>query len=338
MSDGRVLLPVAVDAMGGDDAPDAVVRGARRAAMAGLPVVLVGDPAALGEASDLPVVAASDVLPMDASPHQVRVMEGASVRVAARLVAAGEAGALVSCGSSGASVVSAVLDLGLLDGVDRPAIVASLPTANGGQVHVLDVGASLDLRPEQLAQLATLGDAWAQVLGTEAPRIGLLSNGTERHKGPRAVRDAWPLIEALPVRFVGAVEPHAALAGEVDVLVTEGFAGNVLLKTAEGVVGMLGALLGAELRADGLKPEADRVFGDVFARLRLRLDWRSRGGAVLLGARAPVVIGHGRADADAVFAAIRLAHYAAAQRLPERVAERIRLARSHAGEGSGKGS
>ncbi len=327
-------LPVAVDAMGGDFAPAAIVEGALRAAAAGVPVILVGDAAALAPlAGGLEVVHAADVLPMDAGAAEVRRRDGCSVRVATRLVAEGRASSVVSCGSSGGTLVAAVIDLGLLDGVDRPALVASLPRADGGTLYVLDVGATVECRADHLAQFAVLGDAWARTQGVVAPRVGLLSNGSEAHKGTRVVRDAAALVARMPLDAVGLVEPHGALAGEVDVLVCDGFAGNVLLKTAEGVVAMLRAVFLDALKASGQEAQARPLLHGTFDLLRARLDWRSRGGAVLVGARAPVVVGHGRADAASVDAAVRLAHYAASHRLTEDVSSRLGAALAVVGEG-----
>lgn len=328
------VLPVAVDAMGGDHAPAAIVEGALRAISAGVPVILVGDTAVLKPlAPGVEVVDATDVLPMDAGASDVRRREGCSVRVATRLVSARRASSVVSCGSSGGTLVAAVIDLGLLDGVDRPALVAALPRADGGTLYVLDVGATVECRADHLAQFGVLGDAWARVQGVVTPRVGLLSNGAEAHKGTRAVRDAAGLMAQLPLDFRGFVEPHGAMAGEVDVLVCDGFAGNVLLKTAEGVVAMLRAVFFDALRGSGKEGEALPLLHGTFDVLRARLDWRSRGGAVLVGARAPVIVGHGRADAAAVDAAVRLAHYAASHRLTEDVSSRLGAALAVVGEG-----
>jgi glycerol-3-phosphate acyltransferase PlsX len=320
--------------MGGDHAPGAIVEGALRAAAAGVPVVLVGDAAVLAPlAPGVEVVDAPEALPMDAGAAEVRRRDACSVRVATRLVADGRCSSVVSCGSSGGTLVAAVIDLGLLEGVDRPALVASLPRADGGTLYVLDVGATVECRADHLAQFAVLGDAWARVQGVASPRVGLLSNGAEAHKGTRAVRDAAVTLARLPIDFRGLVEPHGALAGEVDVLVCDGFAGNVLLKTAEGVVAMLRAVFFDALRATGQEAQALPLLHGTFDVLRTRLDWRSRGGAVLVGARAPVIVGHGRADAAAVDAAVRLAHYAASHRLTEDVSSRLGAALAVVGEG-----
>jgi glycerol-3-phosphate acyltransferase PlsX len=317
---------VAVDAMGGDDAPAAVVEGAWLAHEEGVPVVLVGDEVALRQhlaGRDLPVVHAPDVLAMDASAAEVKRTEQASIRRAMGLVREGRAGSVVSCGGSGATLVAAVIDLGLLEGVERPAIAVALPRADGGTLYLLDAGASVDCRADHLASFAWLGSAWARAMGVADPGVGLLSNGTEVHKGNRLVREAHALLSALPMRYLGQVEPHVALMRDVDVLVADGFAGNVLLKTAEGVIVLLRELFRGEFANT---PERLAGLSDVTTALRQRLDWRLRGGGLLVGTTAPVVIAHGRADASAVRAAVRLAHYACTGGLVDDVRQRLRAA------------
>ncbi|HMV69560.1 MAG TPA: phosphate--acyl-ACP acyltransferase, partial [Myxococcota bacterium] len=251
---------IAIDAMGGDDAPAVVVEGAWLAHEDGVPVVLVGDQPRLesllaGRA--LPIVHAPDALAMDAGAAEVRRSPDTSIRRAMALVRDGEAGAVVSCGGSGATLVAAVMDVGLLDGVERPAITVALPRADGGTLYLLDAGATVDCRPDHLVCFAALGAAWARAMGVEDARVGLLSNGTEPHKGTRVVREAHALLSAAALRYVGQVEPIGAFAGEVDVLVADGFAGNVLLKTAEGLIVLLRELLRRELDPD-LAPRVAR--------------------------------------------------------------------------------
>lgn len=306
-------LPVAVDAMGGDAAPDVVIDGARLAVAAGIPVLLVGDPDRsvdpVAARAVAPWVVTREALPMDAGAGAVRAMEGASIRRCLAEVRAGRAVAAVSCGGSGATLVASVIELGLEPHVDRPAIIAALPRADGGTLYLVDAGASVDCRADHLAQFFELGSVWARLMGGALPRVGLLSNGSEGHKGSKVVREAHAMLEGRP-GYAGQVEPHAALAGAVDVLVADGFAGNVFLKTAEGMVELLRATFLRELEGDPAARASLPALSGVLAALRVRLDWRSRGGALLVGVTAPVVIGHGRADAVSVGAAIRLAHYA----------------------------
>jgi glycerol-3-phosphate acyltransferase PlsX len=175
---------------------------------------------------------------------------------------------------------------------------------------MIDVGTTTDAQPHHLASFALLGEAYARTMGVASPRVALLSNGEEPGKGNRLVIEAHPLLAALPIRFVGNMEPDDAFAGGCDVLVTDGFTGNVLLKTAEGVIGMLRSFVTARVKASRRAQVGALFLGPVLRGLKDELDWRARGGALLLGVPAPVVIGHGRSDAQAVRAAIRLAHYA----------------------------
>lgn len=321
MSSG--VMPVAVDAMGGDHAPAEIVKGALLASKAGVPVILVGDEDAirkhLPSSADIAVVHAEQSISMEAGAAAVRSTEDASIRVAMRLVAEGRAGSVMSCGSSGATLVSAVIDLGVLAGVDRPAIVTSLPRQDGGSLYLLDVGASVDCRATHLQTFAVLGAAWARSRGVTDPAVALLANGHESTKGNRLVREAYPLLEQGPYRFIGNVEPDAALDGRADVVVCDGFTGNILLKTAEGVVGSLGAMVRSGVQQSKRARLGALLMKHVVDMVRERLDWRTRGGAVLLGVKAPVIIGHGRADSVAAGAAIRLAHYAFEGRVVEEV-------------------
>ncbi len=319
--------------MAGDHAPEAIVEGALAASEAGLPVVLVGDAARieslLPASSGIVVVHSDDAIRMDAAPASVRNAETSSIRVAMGLVASGEASSVMSCGHSGATFIAAVIDLGVLDGIERPAIGTALPRTDGGDLYVLDVGATLDCRAEHLESFAVLGVAWARAMGIEEPRVGLLSIGHEAQKGNQLVRAARELISALPIRFVGNLEPDAAFNGACDVLVCDGFTGNIMLKTAEGLVHMVEHLVRDEISSSRRAMAGAWLMRPAMRRLAEVLDWRSRGGALLVGARAPVVVGHGRADAAAACAAIRLAHYASEGRLVDEV--RARLAPSLSG-------
>lgn len=313
MNPGR--LPVAVDAMGGDDAPAAVVAGAVSAHLAGFPVVLVGDEAEvrrhLPAGVSIPIEHAAEVVRMDDRPLVTKRRDQASVRVACRLVREGRASAAMSCGNSGAMLFAAVIELGKLDGVDRPALATTLPRADGGALHLLDIGATTDSQPHHLASYALLGEAWARTRGVARPRVGLLSNGEEDGKGNRLVVDALPLLRQLPVDVIGNVEPADALDGRCDVLVCDGFTGNILIKTAEGVLHVLRTVASRHVRARLGARLGALLLRDAAREVKAELDWRERGGALLLGVRGPVVIGHGRADAQAVRAAVRLAHYSA---------------------------
>jgi glycerol-3-phosphate acyltransferase PlsX len=322
-------MVIAVDAMGGDHAPAEIVAGALRAAAEGLPVMLVGRQAELQallprRGSTVAIVDAPDVVGMgDAAVSGVRRSERSSLRVALRLVAEGRADAVVSCGNTGAVLVAAILDLGVLPGVDRPAIATVLPRADGGRLFLLDAGANVDCRPEQLLAFAALGVAYAEACGVPDPRVGLLSNGEEDGKGNAQVKATLPLLRASGLRVVGNVEPSAAMEGACDVLVTDGFVGNVLLKAAEGAVSTVVQLLRQEIRRSPLGMVGAFLLRGAFRRFRDRVAWDAHGGAVLLGTRGVVVVGHGRANAVAVHQAIRLAHRAAESGLAARIGARL---------------
>ena len=323
---GTSVPRVAVDAMGGDHAPEAVVRGAIRAASSGVGVVLVGDEARirplLGK-SRVPVVHTDESVGMDARAVSVRRHEHASVRVAARLVSNGEADAVVSCGNTGATLVAAVLELGVVDGAERPALATVLPRSDGGRLVLLDAGANVDCRPELLASFAVLGAAHAEHLGIARPRIGLLSIGEEDGKGNAQVRAALPRLRELPLNVVGNVEPSAAMAGACDVLVCDGFVGNVLVKAAEGAVTTVGGILRAEILRYWSGRLGAFLLRGALRRLRERVSWDALGGAQLLGTPGVVVVAHGRSTEGAVEAAIRMASDAVVGDLPGAVKRRL---------------
>ncbi len=332
---------IVVDAMGGDHAPDAVVDGALVAAREGVRVVLVGDEPAIRARWDrdvpVEVVHADDVIGMGERPRVVRSRVGASVRVAAARVAEGQGHALVSCGNSGATLVASVLALGKLEGVDRPAIATSLPRLDGGTLHLVDVGTTTDATARHLLSFARLGDARARIDGVSRPRIGLLSNGSEPGKGNRLVQEATALLQGCELNFVGPVEPTAAFEGAADVLVSDGFNGNILIKTAEAVIGMLRVHATRRVQASRRARAGAWLMKDALRQLREDVDWRARGGALLLGVPAPVVVAHGRSDAMAVRAAIGLAHYAIEARLIDAVQGALRPSTGSTGSSGGHG-
>ena len=298
---------VVLDAMGGDNAPAAIVEGGLQALAAdpGLELVLVGReevvrPLLKGATDRVTVVHADDVVEMDEHPAAaVRSKKKSSINVGCQLVAAGNAEAFVSAGNSGAVLAAATLVVKRLPGVSRPAIGTPVPT-KAGVTLLLDAGANTEVKPEYLVEWALLGDAYARrVLGLERPRVGLLSNGEEEGKGDELVVAAYPRLRELPINFVGNIEGKAMVQGAADVVVTDGFTGNVVLKTIEGVaefilsgirdaaMSSLTGKLGGLLLRPNLKP------------LREKADWRKHGGAPLLGVNGVVIIAHGRSDAEA---------------------------------------
>jgi glycerol-3-phosphate acyltransferase PlsX len=298
--------------------------GAIAAVRAGVPACLVGDVSAPRRVpSGFTVVRRGEAFPMGAAAASVRRSQDASIRVALRLHREGRASCVFSAGHSGAALVAAVLELGVIPGVERPALATVLPRADGGRLVLVDSGANVDCRSEQLASFAVLGSAFAEVIGVSRPRVGLLSIGEEPGKGNDQVRAARPLLERAPVRFVGNVEPTGALAGGCDVVVCDGFVGNVLLKGVEAAADTVAAVARRELLQRRWARLAAFLARRRLARLRDRLAWEAAGGALLLGVRGVVVVGHGRSGPEAVHAGIRLAARAAADGLVAAVERRV---------------
>lgn len=313
--------------MGGDRAPEAAVSGAVAAARSGVPVVLVGDEARLRPLleerdADLPVVHAADAFGMDEHAAEVRRRRDSSIMVAAALVEKGEASALVSMGHSGATMASALFVLGRLKGVERPAIVANVPAENGF-VALLDVGANADCRPAMLRQFAVMGSLYARLVFEKSdPSVGLMSIGEEPSKGNELVRATNPLLERTPgIRFHGNVEGRDLLAGTTDVVVTDGFTGNVILKLAEGEARTLFGWIRAALSADLRGRLGGLLVRPSLRGVAARLDPSTYGAQPLLGVGAPAFIGHGSSDERSFRSALRFAHDTATARLVPRVGE-----------------
>ena len=311
------MLPVALDAMGGDKAPDEIVAGAHRAvAELGVGVVLVGQPEVLEPlAGDLEVLPASEVIPMSADPgSSVRRMKDSSLVRAAEAVRDGKASAMISAGNTGATMASALLRMGRIKGVARPAIATPIPVPGSDPTILLDAGANAECQPEWLLQFAQMGVVFARTrYGIEQPRVGLLSIGEEATKGTPLVKETHALLEASDAlkaaggTFVGNVEGRDVMTPEVDVVVTDGFTGNVVLKTLEG--GMR-TLVGAIFEAFGSSPEtqaASEVLIPALLPLYATLDPDNTGGAMLLGVDGLCLISHGSSSATAVVNAIRVA-------------------------------
>ncbi len=306
------MLPVAIDAMGGDHAPGAIVEGARRAAAElGVPVVLVGRPEDLEPLrGDLEVVAASQVIGMDADPGtSVRTMKDSSLVRAAEAVRDGRASAMVSAGNTGATMASALLRLGRIKGVARPAIATPIPVPGSSPTVLLDAGANAECQPQWLVQFAQMGAVFSRErYGIAEPRVGLLSIGEEPTKGNPLVKEAHGLLaggalDRAGARFVGNVEGRDIMTPEVDVVVTDGFTGNVALKTLEGG---LRSLVTAVIEGLSTTDVADAALGALVP-LYATLDPDQTGGAMLLGVDGVCVISHGSSSATAVVNATRVA-------------------------------
>jgi glycerol-3-phosphate acyltransferase PlsX len=308
--------------MGGDKAPTEIVAGAQQAARElGIPVLLVGDPARLGDTGDLAVLAASQVIEMDEDPAQgVRRKKDASLVRAAEAVRDGRASAMVSAGNTGAAMASALFRMGRLPGVARPAIATPIPVPGGSPTVLLDAGANAECLSSWLVQFAQMGSAYArQRYGLASPRVGLLSIGEEATKGNSLVKETHALLAAgvagPHVHFIGNVEGRDVMTDAVDVVVTDGFTGNVILKTLEGGLRvMVGAVLAALSGNDEIEAAA-RIVLPALAPLAEELEPDSYGGAMLLGVDGVCIISHGSSSARAIVNAVRVARDAAAQHL-----------------------
>jgi glycerol-3-phosphate acyltransferase PlsX len=320
------MARVVVDAMGGDHAPGEIVRGAIDAAAEGVDVVLVGDRSQITPVldrfdADLPVVHAGEVIEMHEDPARaVREKKDSSIMVAARLVKEGEAEAVISAGSTGAALAAAAFVIGRLKGVSRPAIASVFPTRE----VVLDVGANLDVRPLNLAQFGVMGSAVAKVfLDVEEPKVGLLNIGEEAGKGRDLEKEAHTLLaQSEGINFVGNVEGRDLGRGSADVFVTDGFTGNVLLKTGEGTSRAMFRFLLEAMQAEKYQAALAELM-PAFMELRQMIDPESIGGAYLVGTRGVVVIAHGASSHRAIANAVVMAAEGAEHGLVDLIADGI---------------
>jgi len=315
--DGPPPMKIAVDAMGGDVGPAVTVEGAVAAARDfKVEVVLVGDKASVErelarqETRGLPITVrhASQVVEMHEPPSQaLRRKRDSSMRVAAELVRDGEAAAFVSAGNTGAAMAIAMFTLGVLPGVDRPAIAVPLPNLKG-RTLLLDVGANVDPKPRHLVQYAVMGHVYARdILSVPAPRVGLLSVGEEEGKGNELVREVFKTLEGTPLNFVGNVEGRDIYNGSVDVVVTDGFTGNVALKISESLADMIVHLIREELTRGPMAKLGALLVRPAFRRFWRRVDYNELGGALLLGINGACIIAHGSSPPRAIRNAIRVA-------------------------------
>jgi glycerol-3-phosphate acyltransferase PlsX len=305
-------MRIAIDAHGGDHAPDAVVEGIRQAKekWPDLKIILIGlkdmeDQLALDGVEFRPVT--EKIEPEDKPTQAVRRKKDSSIVVGCQMVRKKEADAFISGGNTGALMAAGFFHVGRLKGVDRPALAPVFPTLNGKGILVLDVGANPEAKPEHLRQYATMGSIYAEkVLGFESPRVGLLNIGTEEGKGTELTREAYALIEKdLAARFVGNVEARDILEGPCEVLVCDGFTGNVLLKNTEGVAKAVFGRLKQELTANLMTKSMAALLKPRLKKFAQAMDYKEHGGAPLLGLRGPVIKAHGSSDARAFCNAIR---------------------------------
>ena len=324
-------LTIAVDAMGGDHAPKAEVEGAVRAAaeypvrviLVGLEDVVRAELERHPHASELPIQVrhASEFITMqDSAAKAVRIKKDSSIKVASRLMRDGEAHGVVSAGNTGAAMVAAKISQGMIRGVDRPALASAFPTVKGTPVVVLDVGANVDSTPEMLAQFAVMGEVYSRIIFRNArPRVGILSIGEEEHKGNDLTRAALPLLKALPIHFIGNVEGRDIFSGTADVVVCDGFIGNVTLKVSEGIVELIIDMLRESLEATVRRKLGAVLSRDAYRELKKRVDYSEYGGAPLLGVKGVNIICHGRSNANAIKNAIRVAAEFARGRVNEKI-------------------
>jgi glycerol-3-phosphate acyltransferase PlsX len=321
-------LPVAVDAMGGDRAPGEIVAGARRAAEEdGIPVILVGPPDRVGDTGGLDLVACTEVIDMHDDPAQgVRRKKDSSLVRAAELVRDGRASAMVSAGNTGATMASALLRMGRLPGVVRPCIATPLPRLGRSPAVLVDAGANAECTSAMLVQFARMAAAYAEArYGIPEPTVGLLSIGEEDSKGTPLVKETHAALVATPhVRFAGNVEGRDLLPSTVDVVVTDGFTGNVTLKALEGATSFfMETLLGVFGVDDSTKAAAEALFPYLLP-IAAEFDPEGTGGAMLLGIDGVCVISHGSSSATAMVNAIKVGYESANQGLAARLAGAVR--------------
>ena len=328
------MTTIALDAMGGDHAPRVEVEGAILAARElGVRVLLVGIEAAVRaelarhKVRDLPleVVNATDVITMTDSPSQAfRRKKESSLHVAARLVRDGQADALVSAGNTGAVMTVARFVIGTLPSVDRPALAAAFPNMKEKISVILDVGANVDSKPQHIEQFAVMGEIYYRAIwGVKKPRVALLSIGEEEMKGNELTREVFNRLKQKPLNFVGNVEGRDVFRGNVDVIVCDGFIGNVALKISEGVVEHVGGMLKKAIKSNLASQIGYALAKRAFDSFRKRTDYSEYGGAPLLGVRGITVIGHGRSNPNAIKNAIRVAAELCRARVNEKIEQEL---------------
>ncbi len=328
------MITIALDAMGGDHAPRAEVEGAILATRElGVRVILTGNEAAIRQELDrhrhqnlpIEIVHAEEVITMtDAPSHAFRRKKGSSMHAAAHLVRDGKAEAFVTAGNTGAAMTVARFVIGTLPSVDRPALAAAFPNMKEKVSIVLDVGANVDSKPEQLEQFAVMGEIYYRAIwGTKRPRVALLSIGEEETKGNELTREAAALLKQTPLNFVGNVEGRDVFRGNVDVIVCDGFIGNIALKLSEGVVEQIGAMLKKAIKSSLSSQLGYALSKKAFDGLRKSTDYSEYGGAPLLGVRGITIIGHGRSNANAIKNAIRVAAELCRGRVNEKIEQEL---------------
>lgn len=334
-------MVIAVDAMGGDFAPSEIVKGAALGSkLHGVDVILVGDetriksclPPESARSSSVMIRHASEMIAMDEHASAIRTRKDASVVVAASLVKEGQADAMICAGNTAAAMAVAALRLGRISGIDRPAIASVMPSPGGGTV-LLDAGAVVNCSAENLKQFAVMGSVYAEkVLSIEQPRVGLLSVGEEKSKGNDVIKAAHEALTTTAINFIGNVEGCDLFSGRADVVVCDGFAGNVALKTAEGLADYLERLIKEELHAHPLAYIPLAMLKPFLGRIKKNLDYSEYGGAPLLGLNGVCIICHGRSKARAITSAVRAAKEAAGRGVVSTIRDSIAVPAAAVGE------
>src|SRR5713101_4194760 len=328
------MITIAVDAMGGDHAPRPEVEGAVVAAREfGVRILLVGlAPELRRELAKhshrglpIEIVPASEVITMHDSPSQAfRKKKDSSAHVAVKLVRGGQASAVISAGNTGAVMAVARFGLGTLSSVDRPALAAPFPTSRGGTAVLLDVGANVDSKPAHLVQFAVMGEIYYRaIFGTRRPKVALLSIGEEEIKGNELTREAYDRLKHMPLNFVGNIEGREVFAGNVDVIVCDGFIGNIALKISEGLAQHIVALLKSAMQSTLSSQVGSLLSRRAYQDFRKKIDYSEYGGAPLLGVRGVTVIGHGGSNANAIKNAIRVAAGLARSKVNEKIEQEL---------------
>lgn len=326
-------MKIAIDAMGGDNAPKSTVEGAVLAAKrySDIEIILVGqiDEIKKCQPTDFPsnisLVNATEVILTEEEPVKaVRRKKDSSLVVASKMVKENKADAVITAGNTGAFMIAGLLIGGRLSGIERPALAPVLPTTGKNGMLLLDVGANMDPKPENLAQYALMGKVYSeQVLGIENPRIGLLNVGTEDTKGNELMKKTFPLLKELPINFVGNIEARDLPSGACDVLVCDGFSGNVVLKLTEGLASSIFNLLKTEFTRTFLSKLAALILKPGLKNLKKGMDYKEVGGAPLLGVKGAFIKGHGSSDGKAIMNAVRQARTFLKNQVIEKIEKEI---------------
>jgi glycerol-3-phosphate acyltransferase PlsX len=327
-------MRIAIDAMGGDHAPRAIVEGALLAAKEwqDIELILVGDSAQIEpllseKLSNISIHHTDEVIEGEDEPvRAVRRKKNASMVVAGRMVKEKQADAMISAGNSGALMTTGLLIVGRIDGIDRPAFAPMVPTLHGSGhgVLCLDLGANMDAGPNNLLQYAVMGSVYRKkVDGIENPRVGLLNVGTETLKGNELTKAAFPLLSQAPINFIGNVEAHDVIKGKCDILVCDGFVGNIMLKSLEGAIEVIFAELRTEFTSSLLSKLAAYLLKPGLRRLKRKADSSEHGGVLMLGVDGIVIKCHGSSNATAIKSSVRLARHALMKNVVEAISTEI---------------